>query len=77
MQAGGVVGGGRVFSGGFLQVGGVELLQRPVDVTGAVDIELVIAEDDTGEALAELGVHVLLEAAPGQLRPGGHVFEVL
>jgi len=60
----------------FLKVGGVEALQRFVPILSAVDGEAIVCQPDAGEALAELGVHILLEGATGQLRPGGYVLEV-
>jgi hypothetical protein len=51
----------RVFSEIVLQIGGVELLQRAVNISGAVYIEPVAGNGYAGEALAVLGVHVLLK----------------
>src|SRR4030042_7165311 len=66
----------RVVRVGVVGIGGVQLLQPQIEVTGSVYGYSAVGNDHAGEALTELGVHVLLGGAIGQLRPDGNSLEI-
>ncbi len=76
MEAGGVVGADRVLVEVVGEEIGVEGLELLLEVVGAAHLETVAVDDQSGEALAVLDVHVLKGSALRQLRPGGDVLEV-
>src|SRR4030042_3834485 len=66
----------RVVRVGVVGIGGVQSLQPQIEVTGSVNGYSAVGNDHAGEALTELGVHVLLGGAIGQLGPDGNSLEI-
>jgi hypothetical protein len=52
-----------------LEIGEVQLLQRLLDVGNVPYAQATIIENDTGEALGELGVHPLARGSTRELWP--------
>jgi hypothetical protein len=65
VESGGIFGTYRIFLEIVRQIGGIELFQRSVQVSGTVDKYAVFLKHHPGETLAELDVHIFEKRAVG------------